>query len=360
MQRLAVELHAALAANPDVELVPEVLRTSWKWTPYRVGPYLARLLATLPATVRRERIDAVFFSSMVTATLAMPLAGRIRAAGARLAAITNGLDVTDPNPVWQRIVPRTLGALDVAFPISRATAEQCVARGLPRERSRVVPVGIDLSRLSQPRVPGASRRELLAALAQSGDGNAPIPGDALLLASVGRHVERKGFQWFTDEVMPLLPRDVVYLLAGEGPMTPAVRAAIERQGLHDRVRLLGRVTDEMLGKLYRGADLFVMPNVPVAGDMEGFGIVILEAGLSGLPTVGSAMEGILDAVTPGENGDLVPPLDPRALADAILRCHHDRAALAEASARARTFVEATYGWPGIAARYVAHLRDVVG
>ncbi len=47
--------------------------------------------------------------------------------------------------------------------------------------------------------------------------------------------------------------------------------------------MLGRVSEEALGSLYRGADLFVMPNVPVPGDIEGFGVVMLEAGLCGLP-----------------------------------------------------------------------------
>ena len=68
-------------------------------------------------------------------------------------------------------------------------------------------------------------------------------------------------------------------------MTPAVRDAVGRHGLAERVRILGRVGEELLATLYSGADLFVMPNIPVPGDMEGFGVVMLEAGLNGLPVL---------------------------------------------------------------------------
>src|SRR5690625_7613993 len=69
--------------------------------------------------------------------------------------------------------------------------------------------------------------------------------------------------------------------------------------------MLGRLSEVDLSRLYRGADLFVMPNIPVEGDMEGFGVVMLEAGLSGLPVVASSLEGILDVVEEGNNGHLI-------------------------------------------------------
>ena len=64
-------------------------------------------------------------------------------------------------------------------------------------------------------------------------------------------------------------------------MTPRIREAIDRHGLHRSVRMLGKVAEEMLGRLYRGADLFVMPNIPSRATSEGFGVVMLEAGMCG-------------------------------------------------------------------------------
>jgi phosphatidyl-myo-inositol dimannoside synthase len=66
----------------------------------------------------------------------------------------------------------------------------------------------------------------------------------------------------------------------------------------------------MLNTCYAAADLFVMPNIPVEGDMEGFGIVLLEANRAGVPAVASDLEGIRDVIEPGENGYRVPHGNP--------------------------------------------------
>jgi phosphatidyl-myo-inositol dimannoside synthase len=147
----------------------------------------------------------------------------------------------------------------------------------------------------------------------------------------------------------------VYLLAGDGPTTPRIRESVERLGLGERVRLLGRVSEETLERLYRGADLFLMPNVPVAGDIEGFGVVMLEAGLCGLPTVAAELEGIRDVVREGENGHLLPSGDAEGFLAAIERYRADPARLAAASDRAARFVRDTFSWERVADRYVREI-----
>jgi phosphatidyl-myo-inositol dimannoside synthase len=357
MQRVATGLHDALARHPGVQLSTLLLETSWKATPYRMPGYLAGLLARIPRIVRRDRVDVVLFSSMVTASLSVALQRSIRRAGAITAAIPVGRDVTLPTPPYQWLVPRIFRALDVVFPISRATGRECLARGLDPRRMHVVPCGVDAALFGPPDDRGAARRALLAALGESPDS---IPDDALLLCSVGRHQERKGFQWFADEVMPRLPDDVHYLVTGEGPMTPRIRAAMERRGLRHRMRMLGRVSEDVLRALYRGGDLFVMPNVPVSGDIEGFGVVMLEAGLCGMPVVAADLEGISDVIRDGRNGHLVPSRDAEAFAAAILPYRESRAHLAEASRNAAAYTAGSFGWPAIAERYLKILGEVAG
>jgi phosphatidyl-myo-inositol dimannoside synthase len=354
MQRLAQGLHAALAEHPGVELHSLLLETSWKDTPWRMPGYMAGLLRRIPETVRRERIDVVLHSSMVTAALTPAIRRAIRRAGAITAAIPVGRDVTLPRVGYQLYVKRVLASLDAVFPISRATARECLQRGLPPARMHVVPCGADGTLFSPPRDRAAARRELLRAI---GESPATIPDDALILVSVGRHQERKGFQWFTDAVMPRLPEDVLYLVTGEGPMTPKIQQAIERHGLHRGVRMLGKVPEEMLGRLYRGADLFVMPNVAVKGDMEGFGVVMLEAGMCGMPVVAADLEGISDVVREGENGHLVASGDAAAFEQRILRYRDDVALRAEASRRAAAYTAGHFGWPAIADVYVRLLQQ---
>ncbi len=358
MQRVATELYAALGREPAVALSGEILHTSWKWTHARMPLFLARVAHRLADAARTGAFDTVLFSSMVTAALAVPLQHKLRRAGIRTAAIAHGLDVTTPFGPYQQFVTRVFGALDLVLPVSTATGEACLARGLAPEKLRVVPNGIDVTRFAPPADRLVARRHLLALFEEI------VPADALLLCSVGRHVPRKGFAWFAAEVMPRLPDNVYWFLAGEGPETDAVRQAAARQGLADRVRLLGRVSDADLHALYQGADLFVMPNRPVAGDMEGFGVVMLEAGLAGMPTIGAGIEGIRDVVAEGVSGHLLPSGDADAFARLLAYYQSDRDALARLSASTAAHVPATFSWPAIAHRYAevlaaAHPADGV-
>ena len=357
MQRLAQGQFAALAEHPAVEMHPLLLETSWKDTPYRMPRYLAGLLRQVPRIVRRERIDVVLHSSMVTAAVTPVVADAVRRAGAISAAVPVGRDVTLPTPPYQWYVRRVLRSLDAVFPISRATAQECLARGLPAARMDVVPCGVDGELFETPRDRLAARRELLRSI---GESPATVPDDALILVSVGRHQERKGFQWFTDRVMPRLPRDVIYLVTGEGPMTPRIQEAIDRHGLHRSVRMLGKVAEAMLGRLYRGADLFVMPNVHVPGDIEGFGVVMLEAGMCGMPVLAADLEGISDVIVENQNGHLVPSEDADGFVGLVMRYRADRARVAAASRRAAAHTAGNFAWPAIADRYVRLLQARIG
>lgn len=357
MQRVAVELNEALHAHPDVEVSTLALRSTWRWTHVRTVPFLAKMGRRISQLAKCKEIDVVLFSSMVTAPLAIPLRSTLEENGVAAAAIVHGRDVTLPFPPYQWFVPRVFGALDLVLPVSRATGAACRARGLPEAKLHVVPNGIDLDRFAAPSDKAAMRRQLRAAL---GNPDHPLPEEALLLCSVGRQVERKGFAWFVDHVMPLFPGDVHYWLAGDGPRQEEIRAAAARHQLEGRVRLLGRVPNEELEFLYRGADLFIMPNVPVNGDMEGFGVVILEAGRCGCPTIAARLEGIRDVITEGENGHLVESKNPWAFFEAVMRYHDNRGALHDASTRAVAYVEEHFGWSAIADRYVRALQALHG
>lgn len=352
MQRVAVDLHRAMAAHPQVELSSLVLETSWKWTGLRTGPFLLSLLARLPRFARDRRVDVVLFSSMVTASIVPLMVDRLKRMGVMTAAIPVGRDLTLPSRLYQRLVPRVLADLDLVFPISRATAAAALERGAALERVRVIPCGVDFSRVEFGEIAGGGRQALLIALA--GQGIRPDP-DAKLLLSVGRHQERKGFHWFVEHVVSRLPENFVYLLAGSGPMTQVIRERVAALGLVDRVHLLGQVSEELLRTLYAGADLFVMPNVPVAGDMEGFGVVMLEAGAAGLPVVAADLEGIRDVITPGENGWLVPSGDAAAFAERIEAFGRDGDIEAVRERTVRHTRE-RFGWGEIVDRYLAELR----
>jgi len=346
MQRVATELHAALAARDDVAMRTIALRSSWNWVHLKAPLFLASLAVRLGREAAAHRADAILFTSM-TSALPLLIAGPpLKKKGIRLAAIAHGLDVTAPNPVYQIAVRRLCRLLDVVMPVSRATGEQLVTRGFPRGGIEVIPNAVDLDRFEGV----AASRGQAPRIRISG---APeLPADAFLLVSVGRQVRRKGFAWFIEHVMPELPERVVLWLAGDGPERPNIEAAIERARLARRVRCLGWIHEAQLAELYRRAQLFVMPNIVVPGDMEGFGIVMLEAGACGAPTLAADLEGIRDVIEEGVNGWLAPSGDPGAFAGRIQALLEDPGMLRAVSRRTAEYVMSTFRWDSTAQRYL--------
>lgn len=359
MQRVALKLHESFeqkAASPStLDYDALLLRSAWRTLHAKVPFFLAKAAWDIGRAARNDNIDTVLFSSMVTASLAVPLQGLLRRHGVKTAAIVHGLDVTMPFGPYQWFVPKVFGALDAVLPVSRATRQACVDRGAVPDQIQVVHNGIDVDRFRSPRDRAVDRRALEES---TGVPVPPPPPEALLLCSVGRQVKRKGTAWFVNTVLPTLPDDVYYWIAGDGPQSDAIQAAIDRHDLSPRVRRLGRVSNETLSHLYRGADLFVMPNVPIEDDMEGFGIVLLEAGQCGTPAIASRLEGIQDVIAEGINGHLVPPKDPSAFVNAITSYRNNPQALQDAARRTRQYTEATFGWSTVADTYLAVLRTL--
>lgn len=339
---MASELYQTLDGHPDVELHTVVQRSAWRWIVPRTFLFEFSLPLRLPKIVERESIDVVLFTSMTTAIPTVVTGKRLQIKGARLAAIALGMDVTTPFPVHQAFVRKMFRTLDAVFPISHATGEECIERGLPKSRMRVIPCGIDLSYVESLEKRTQRTRHSGSAVPK------PPSDDTFLLLSVGRHVRRKGFGWFAEHVLPSLPEDVHYWIAGQGPESPAIERAVERAGVGNRVRMLGTVREEELHHLYHDADLFVMPNIRVPGDMEGFGVVMLEAGLRGLPTVAANLEGIRDVISEGENGYLCPHGDSEAFRKKILTLKNDGRAHEQLGHRAASFVRNNFSWEVVA------------
>jgi len=282
---------------------------------------------------RRDEIDAVLFSSMVTGSLCLLLRKTLAKRGIPSAAIAHGKDVTQKGSYQWFLVRPILRALDAVLPVSRATGAACRARGMPLDKIHVVPNGVRFTRFAD-----LSRSQ--------------ITSSQLLLCSVGRLVRRKGFEWFVRAVMPQLPANVYYLIGGAGPEHSRIAAAIEEYDLADRVQLLGRLSDEELLRLYNRADLLIVPNIPVKGDMEGFGIVMLEAGACGLPAIAARLEGIQDVISEGVNGHLVESRDTEGFIRAISTYIEAPEALVALGTQARNYTQTRFGWGAIAARYV--------
>jgi glycosyltransferase involved in cell wall biosynthesis len=270
--------------------------------------------------------------------LLSPIGLMLRVATRTPVSITvHGLDVTCRFPVYQRLIPSCLRRLDPIVCVSRSTREACLQRGIPAAKCHVIPNGMDPEVLQLP----ADHEALLGEI-QDHCGFS-FNGKKILL-TVGRLVPRKGIAWFVREVMPQMPPDVVYLIAGKGPEFSLIDRTTRDLGLKGRVSLLGRISDGQRNALLARADICVMPNVSTPGDMEGFGISAIEAGAAGVPVVASNLEGIRDAVIDGVTGYLVAEKDPKAFRDKIIGMDLDRQNI-------RATVRSTFNWVAIAGRY---------
>jgi len=219
--------------------------------------------------------------------------------GTKTVVTIHGLDITYDNFLYQKIVIFSLKRLDKLFCVSNHTKKECLKRGLEESRCSVIPNGVNPKgyQLSE------AKSKLLEKLSE--EISIPLENKTLLL-SVGRLIKRKGINWFINRVINSLPKNYIYLISGDGPERQKIQQSIVKKKLENRVYLLGKTGNNLLKLLYNCSDVFIMPNITVKGDMEGFGIVILEAGSAGLPVVASGIEGIKDAVLNGQTGILVP------------------------------------------------------
>ncbi len=151
-------------------------------------------------------------------------------------------------------------------------------------------------------------------------------GDDPLLITVSRLVRRKGHDRAL-EAIPIIRRripNIRYLIIGIGPEELRLRHLVESAGFQNVVRFLGRVSDDELVSLLQSADVFIHPNRELEnGDVEGFGIVFLEANACGLPVIGGNSGGTPDAIQDGATGFLVDPNSPDEIAEKTIMLLQD-------------------------------------
>jgi len=148
-----------------------------------------------------------------------------------------------------------------------------------------------------------------------------------VLLTVARLIERKG----VDRVIKCLPRlcdtipELIYVVVGNGPERGRLERLAQELGVSERVVFAGRVRGEELPLFYAACDIFIMPSRSARErwDMEGYGLVFLEAGACGKPVIGGQGSGTEDAIEDGVTGLLIDPQDEDQIIEAILRILND-------------------------------------
>lgn len=346
MQNVSVQMIKALGRRDDVEIESLILQSSWKFIGIKTFFFLISLFWRIPFAIRRYNPDVILFSSMVTAGV---LPAMVKKPKIPVVTINHGQDVTLPVSIYQWYLKYVFRNLNGVISVSSATRQASIERGMDPKKGIALPNGYDEH--DSEKLP--DRQEAIEFL-----GKDILNGhsEKKILLTVGRQVKRKGHQWFIEEVLPKLKSDFVYLIVGSGPEYKNIEQAGKLSPLSDRIIMTGKLPKKMLRVCYAASDLFVMPNIPVPGDMEGFGIVLLEANRAGLPAVASDLEGIKDVIKQGVNGYRVPHGDAdkfSAQIDKILEGD-----IQKLSESARDYVVKTFNWDTVVKKYVDYLRSL--
>jgi glycosyltransferase involved in cell wall biosynthesis len=265
-----------------------------------------RAASELWRILRRERVDVLH-----THNPKPGLYGRVVGRLARVPVVVNtvhGLYATEDDPLTKRVV--VYGLEGVASRFSDAELFQNPEDlGLMRRlhltrRARYLGNGVDLGRFDAHRFSPEDRRALRTELG--------VGDDEVLVGSVGRLVEEKGYPELFEAFERLPPGFRLVVVGGHDPQKPdSLAAEVVERARARGVMLLGQRDD--VDRLYAAMDVFVL-----ASHREGFPRAAMEATAMGLPVVATDVRGCREVVDVGVTGTLVPPRDPVALRAAVL------------------------------------------
>ncbi len=220
----------------------------------------------------------------------------------------HGLDLIAESAVYQRIWLPFIRRCDAVLTNSSNTKQLALAKGILESRLSIVFPGTDIPALN-PDTAKKFREKF-------GFDQCPV------LLSVGRITERKGLLPFIQNAFPQIRAkypNVKLVIIGSEPVhalkqdkiniTVEIKNYLQNNNLTDAVVFLGRCDDETLIAAYQAANVHVFPVLKSNSDVEGFGMVAIEAAANGLQTVAFNVGGVADAVKHAETGYLVPTAD---------------------------------------------------
>lgn len=280
------------------------------------------------------------------------LARSLRKSGAKhIVALTHG------HEVWWARMPlfsaalRRIGAQADQMTYLGEFTRGAVANALLREdHSKLVhlPPGVDLSRFT----PAAKSVELQK---KWGIEDAPV------IVSIGRLVARKGSDQLIkamSEVLKQFPKSKL-LLVGTGNYQKRLERLVRNLKVEESVIFTGRVDHDLLPDYFRLGDIFAAPCRSRYGglEVEGLGIVYLEASACGVPVIAGKSGGAPDAVLDGKTGLLVNGRDHRDVGAALIKLLSDQPLRQKMGADGRVWMEQLWSWEGIGARFEEIITD---
>jgi phosphatidylinositol alpha-1,6-mannosyltransferase len=301
------------------------------------------LASRVRSLVKEHDADVVLFGH----GFPLPLAGRALDGVVPYVALTHGAEV------WLGRTPGAAAAMQKGLAGAREVT--AVSEDTARSVRRLLPAGTSLSVLH----PGVSERRFSPDLRGTSVRKRHGLGDRPVVLCVSRLVPRKG-QDVLIRALPMIRRlvpEATLVLVGDGPYRSTLDA-LASDAAPGSVVFAGEVSDEELPSFYAACDVFAMPcRSRWAGlEVEGFGIVFLEAASAGKPAVAGRSGGAEEAVVDQDTGLVVEGKEPKAVALAVARLLGDEAMAKRMGAAGRARVEAELTWERQAGRLAEILR----
>lgn len=245
------------------------------------------------------------------------------------------------------LLGKSCGIVDRMIANSRYTA-RIVNRYVADERVRVINPGVDLSLFA-----GAEDAGLRWRRDEKYE-------DRIVVATVGRLDPRKNQAAVINAVADLAPRfpQLVYVVAGAGRTSDQLKALARSRGVEDKIVFPGAVSSALKLAIFGGCDIFAMPAVRDGPDVEGFGMVFLEAAACGKPTIAGREGGQPDAVADGQTGLIVEGDNPAAVTAALERLVAD-SALRRRMGQAGRIHAQQFDWPAVVQRTVKLVEEIL-
>ncbi len=314
MERLVYRAYQALSRDFDLAFVGPVGADSYVDTrlpvacchPMPASRFLLEVQWKAARMAAKFKPDVIIGGSGLVAP-AIRAAARI--SGAKSVCYVHGLDLVVKSLLFRSIFIPAITGCDILLANSRNTASLAERVGMQKGKIKIVHPGADAPLVDRIAARTVFRHKL------------GVDDQAPLLLSVGRLTKRKGIAEFIEHVLPSLVSrlpTLKLLVVGAQPTQALKKDNISsddlltiahRMGLERNLMLLGQVDDETLSAAYVASDLLIFPVLPMVGDVEGFGMVAIEAAAHGVPTVAFAVGGVCDSVKDGVSGYLVEPLD---------------------------------------------------
>jgi len=274
----------------------------------------------------------------------------------KVASNIHGLDVAYVEQLWIYRYTNmwAIRRLDKIFAVSQGVADTCARYDIPEKIVTVIPNGTNAEEFFDTDIKNDKDKLWLKYFPEVAEN---IEGKFVIL-SLGRIVKRKGLAWFVNKVMPKLPPQAVLVIGSSGPDLERVKKAVVDRKLGNQVFFLGFVSDEEKKFLFNACDLFIMPNIKVKGDREGFGITVIEAASCGLVPVVADLEGLRDAVKNRENGIRLPSKNSAKFVEAIKFLMDNPEYRIELGKKARKYVKEHFDWSVIGQKYLEEFRKL--